>query len=167
MSIFEAFLQPSEVLLASRFFIRLELQVTGGNAIADATFLECQGFERTQDCISITEVTPKQWAKASRGQVAITKIPGNAKTTNLVLRRGLTNSKLLWNWFKEVEVGNWYDNRAEGSLSIYDQAGIEQARYNFEGAWPMRYQASGMSARSSEIEIEELELATEYLVRAA
>ncbi|MEL6855361.1 MAG: phage tail protein [Cyanobacteria bacterium J06560_2] len=157
----------SEILLASRFFMRLELRVAGGNAIADASFLECQGFQRSQSCIEVVEVTPKQWGKASRGQVTITKVPGNVKTDNLVLRRGMTTSLSLWNWFKAIEEGKWYEQVAEGSLSIYDQAGTEQARYNFQRAWPMRYSASDVNAQSTEIEIEELELAVESLIRSA
>lgn len=146
--------------------MRLELRVPGGNVIADATFLESKGFQRSQSCIPVTEVTAKQWGKASRGQVVISKVPGNVKTENLVLRRGLTNSKSLWNWFQEVEAGKWSEQVAEGSLSIYDQGGSEQARYDFQRAWPMRYQVGDLNAQSSEIEIEELELAIESLVRS-
>lgn len=157
---------PPEILLASRFFLRLELTVSGGDAIADAVFLECQGFQKTQNAIEVVEVTPNQWGKASRGQVVTTKIPGNVKTDNLILRRGLNKSMSLWNWYKAVEDGQWAQQVAEGSLSIYDQAGSERARYNFQRAWPMRYSAADLNAQSTDIEIEELELAVESLVRS-
>lgn len=146
--------------------MRLELRVAGGSAIADATFLECKGFRRSQACVEVPEVTPQQWGKASRGQVVITKVPGNVTTDNIVLRRGMTNSLSLWNWFKAVEEGKWDEQVAEGSLSIYDQAGAEQARYNFQRAWPMRYTATDLNAQSTDIEIEELELAVESLERS-
>ena len=50
---------------------------------------------------------------------------------------------------------------------IYDQAAKEQARFNFRGAWPLRYVASDVSAQSSDMEVEELEMAVESFVRVA
>jgi phage tail-like protein len=155
-----------ELLAASHFFLRLELQVGGGNDTMDAIFLECQRFERSQPAIAIVEVSPNQWANAKHGQLVETKIPGGTKTENMVLRRGMTSSLTLWNWFNQVELGKWKDHVAEGSLSIYNQAGAEQARYDFQGAWPTRYKVNDVSAQSTEIEIEELELAVHHLVRA-
>ena len=156
----------SELLLASRFYLRLELQIGGGDQTVDAVFLECQRFQRAQKTIEIVEVSANQWAKAKYGQLVATKIPGRAATDNLVLKRGLTNSMTLWNWFTAVESGQWKDHEAEGALSIYDQSGSEQARYDFQGAWPMRYNASGVNAQSTEVAIEELELAVKTFTRA-
>jgi phage tail-like protein len=156
----------SELLTASRFFLRLELQVAGGNELVDAVFLECQRFERSQPITEIVEVTPNQWAEAKYGQLVCTKIPGRSKTENIVLKRGMTNSMTLWNWFNQVELGQWQQHVAEGSLSIYDQTGIEQARYDFKGAWPTRYTSVDVNAQSTEIAIEELELAVDAIVRS-
>ncbi|NJL20946.1 MAG: phage tail protein [Leptolyngbyaceae cyanobacterium SM1_3_5] len=153
----------SELLTASRFY--LELSLTGGNDTADATFLECRGFKRSQDVAEICEVAPQQWAKAKSGRVIRTKVPGNTKTENIVLRRGMTNSMTLWNWFAQVEAGKWGEQLRDGSLVIYDQAGQEQARFNFQKAWPVRYTAADVSAKSTDIEIEELEIAVETFVR--
>jgi phage tail-like protein len=153
----------SELLTASRFY--LELTLTGGNDTTDATFLECQGFKRSQDVVEICEVAPQQWAKAKSGRVVRTKIPGNTKTENIVLRRGMTNSMTLWNWFAQVEAGKWGEQLRDGSLVIYDQAGQEQARFNFQKAWPVRYTAADVGAQSNEIEIEELEMAVETFIR--
>ena len=156
----------AELLAASRFFLRLELALEGGNDNVDATFLECQRFERSQPITEIVEVTPNQWAQAKFGQLVTAKIPGRAKTENIVLKRGMTNSMTLWKWFNQVESGKWKDNVVEGSLSIYDQAGNEQARYDFRGAWPTRYATADVNAQSTEIAIEELELAVDAIVRS-
>lgn len=149
----------SELLIASRFYLRLELQIGGGDETVDAVFLECQRFQRAQKAIEIVEVTANQWAKAKYGQLVTTKLPGHSTTDNLVLKRGLTDSMTLWNWFNKVESGQWEDHEAEGALSIFDQSGLEQARYDFQGAWPMRYSTSGVNAQSTAVAIEELELA--------
>ncbi len=154
-----------EILTASRFY--LELKLNDSKEPVDATFLECKGFERTQDIIEFCEVTPQQWGSkpAKLGRVIRTKMPGNAKTENIVLRRGMTNSTTLWKWFNAVEQGEWAKQLRDGSLTIYDQAGQEQARFEFRGAWPTRYRAMDVNANSTEIEIEELELAVETLRR--
>jgi len=156
----------AELLTASRFFLRLEIRVGGGDETVDATFLECQRFERSQAITEIVEVTSNQWAEAKHGQLLTTKIPGRAKTENIVLRRGMTNSMTLWNWFNRVEIGQWKDHVAEGSLSIYDQGGTEQARYDFRGAWPTRYTAADVNAQSTDLAIEELELSVDAIVRS-
>jgi phage tail-like protein len=157
---------PAELLLANRFYLRLEIKISGSKEQVDAVFLECQRLQRTQKLIEIVEVSPNQWAKAKCGHLTTAKIPGRSTTDNIVLKRGMTNSPFLWKWFTEVELGKWKNNVAEGSLSIYDQAGSEQARYNFRGAWPLRYSTSQANAQSTELAIEELELAVETLERA-
>lgn len=156
----------SELLLANRFYLRLELQIGGGDQAVDAVFSECQRFVRSQKAIEVIEVTPNKWAKAKYGQLVNVQVPGRVATDNLVLRRGLTDSMTLWNWFTAVESGEWEKQQAEGGLSIYDQAGGEQARYDFRGAWPMKYSTSGVNAKSTEIAIEELVLAIASFTRA-
>lgn len=152
-----------ELLTASRFYV--ELKLANGNETVDATFLDCQGFKRTQEAIEICEATPGKWGKANSGLVVRTKIPGNAKTENIVLRRGMTNSMTLWNWFAEVEASKWAEQRRAGSLVIYNQAGAEQARFDFMNAYPVRYTAADLNAQSNDIEIEELEIVVDTFIR--
>jgi phage tail-like protein len=152
-----------ELLTNSRFY--LELSLDGSDESVDATFRDCKGFKNTQDIIEACEVTPQKWGQASRGAVVRTKIPGNIKYTNLILSRGLSSSKTLWNWFEAVQEGNWAKQRRDGSLNVYDQAGGLQARYEFSRAWPARYSIADVSAGGAELEIEEMEIAVEALKR--
>jgi len=155
----------AELLIASRFY--LELKLDGSDDNVDATFLECQGFQREHEVADLHEVTPEKWANAKMGRVARVRLPGNTKTENIVLRRGMTTSMTLWSWFAAIEEGKWSDQCRDGSLVVYNQAAEEQARFNFRGAWPLRYKASDVSAKSNEMEIEELEMAVESFVRVA
>jgi phage tail-like protein len=153
----------AELLTASRFY--LELKLDGGDDTIDATFLECKGFQRSHDIVEFCEVTPEKWAKANTGRVVRIQLPGNTKTEHIVLRRGMTTSMTLWKWFDAVESGKWASQCRDGSLTIYDQGGQEQARFNFEGAWPLRYQVADVNASSNDLEIEELEMAIDRFVR--
>jgi phage tail-like protein len=153
----------AEILTASRFY--LELKLDDGDDTVDATFLECQGFERTQEVIKFAEVTPQKWGESKKGRAVHTKVPGSSDAGNIILKRGMTNSTTLWQWFDAVEQGNWAKQVRDGSLAIYDQSGQEKARFEFLGAWPSRYKVSDVSASSTDIEIEELELAVETFKR--
>jgi phage tail-like protein len=152
-----------EILTNSRFYI--ELKLDGSQNPVDAYFMECKGFKRTQDVVEVCEVTPQRWGKAKLGQVVRTKIPGNVKTNNISLRRGMTKSTALWKWFEAVQEGNWAKQLRDGSLTIYDQAGNEQAIFQFRGAWPVSYIASDLSSSGGELEIEEMEIAVEMFTR--
>ncbi|MHC5826895.1 MAG: phage tail protein, partial [Nostoc sp.] len=78
---------------------------------------------------------------------------------------GMTFSIAFWNWFQAVQDGKWASQRKNASLTIYDQAATEQARFELAGAWPASYKISDVSARSTEIEIEEVEIAFEEFKR--
>jgi phage tail-like protein len=152
-----------EILTAHRFY--LELKLDSSSEPVDGVFLECQGFKRTQDAIEICEVTSNKWGQAKKGLVVRTKIPGNVKSGNLTLRRGMTLSMAFWNWFQAVQDGKWATQRKNASLTIYDQAAQMQARFDLTGAWPASYKIADVSARSTDIEIEEVEVAFEEFKR--
>lgn len=154
-----------EVLAQSRFF--LELKLDGSQESVDGYFMDCSGFKVTQDMIEATEVTAQQWGKAKKGRVVRTKIPGNAKSSNLTLRRGLTCSMTLWNWLQAVQEGQWGEKKQDGSLTIYDQGGKQQFRLEFKNAWPVSYTISDLSVTSGDFEIEEIEVTVEELKRVA
>jgi phage tail-like protein len=153
----------TELLTANRFY--LELKLDSSDDTVDATFLECQGFKRSQEAIAFCQVTPQRWGRAKAGRAVDIQLPGNPKTENIILRRGMSHSMTLWNWFAAVEAGNWAKQLRDGALSVYNQAGQVQARFEFQGAWPTRYTAADFSAQSTEMEIEELEMVVESFVR--
>lgn len=152
-----------EILTNSRFYI--ELKLDGSEEPVDAYFMECKGFKRTQDVVEVCEVTPNRWGQAKSGQVVRMKVPGNVKTNNIILRRGMTKSNTLWQWFNAVQEGNWAKQRRDGSLTIYDQSGNPQAVFQFQGAWPVSYIASDLNASGGDLQIEEMEVAVEVFVR--
>ena len=152
-----------EVLTNCRFYIELKLE--GSQDPVDAYFMDCRGFKQTQAVIEVCEVTPQRWGSAKSGQLVRTKIPGSVKTNNLTLRRGLTQSTAISKWFEAVQAGKWEKQRRDGSLSIYNQGGNVQARFTFLRAWPTSYLISDLSASSNDLEIEEMELAFEELIR--
>jgi phage tail-like protein len=152
-----------EILTTCRFYIQLTLD--GSEEPVDGYFMECKGFKRTHDIAEICEVAPQTWGKAKSGLVIRTKIPANTKTNNVILKRGMTKSTTLWKWFAAVEAGNWVKQIRNGSLTICNQSGESEAKFEFTGAFPVSYMASDFNASSGDIEIEELEMAVKEFVR--
>ena len=127
--------------------------------------MDCKGFKCSQEVIEVCEVTPNKWGKAQKGMVMRTKIPGNVKTNNIVLSRGMISSLTLWKWFEETQKGNWARQRRDGSLKIYNQKGETQAQFQFLNGWATSYKISDLTASSTDYEIEELEIACEVFKR--
>jgi phage tail-like protein len=154
-----------EILTTSRFY--LEIKLEGSNEIIDGYFMECRGFKRSMDVIEICEVTPQKWGQgqAKVGRVVRSKLPGNFKCDNLVLKYGMTISDTMWKWFDKVEKGDWAKQRRDGDITIYNQGGAEAVRYRFLGAWPVNYKITELKAGGSEFQVEELELAVDEFFR--
>ena len=121
-------------------------------------FTECSGLGSEQEVIEHKVISES-------GQEVVMKLPGRLKWENIVLKRGITSSMDIWNWRKQVEDGEVDSARRNGSVMMYDQHLSVVARWNFEGAWPIKVSGPQPKADSNEIGLEELTIAHEYIVR--
>ncbi|MEM9539691.1 MAG: phage tail protein [Cyanobacteria bacterium P01_E01_bin.42] len=155
-----------EVLTSNRFYVDLLVDASG---LVDAFFTECSGFKRSYDVIEVAEVTAQKWGAdgTNYGRVVRTKIPGNTKSENITLKRGLTLTTTLWDWFATIEQGQWSEQFRDGAIVIYNQWGSEMARYTFTGGWPVSYTIGSLNANTNDFVIEELELAVDEFYRDA
>ena len=71
----------------------------------------------------------------------------------------------IWDWRDQIVEGKVDDARKNGSIVMFDQAGDEVARWNFENAWPLKVSGPSMKADSNEFGIEELVITHEGLYR--
>lgn len=150
------------LLMASSFAIVLQLDDSDDSL--DGVFQGCDGFDFTQEVIQFREVTNERWGNASKGRSRLTKLPGNAVGGNLILRRGMTTSKSLWQWFSSVQKGKWFEQR-RSMLITFHQASLPLVTFRFTEAWPTRYRIGEMKADTSDVEIEEIEIAYEGFER--
>lgn len=93
------------------------------------------------------------------------KLPGLHKVGNIVLKRGVTRDRELWNWRKAVLDGN--AERRNGSIVLFDAKRQEMVRWNFFEGWPRKWVGPTLDARTSEVAIETLEIAVERLELAS
>jgi phage tail-like protein len=93
------------------------------------------------------------------------KIPGLTKYSNVILKRGTTDTKALHDWYQLIVDGKVQQARRNMSIILNDELGGEAARWNFVEAWPTKYDPSDLNAKGNDIAIETLEVAHEGMVR--
>jgi phage tail-like protein len=93
------------------------------------------------------------------------KLAGPAKySSNLVLKRGVTDVKTLWDWYWDVIHGRV--TRKNVSVLLMDRAGQEKRRWNFRCAYPVKWSGPDLKANSSEVAVESIELVHKGLFKA-
>ena len=85
------------------------------------------------------------------------KLVGGTRYSNLVFRRGTTDSLDVFNWIKETIGGKV--TRRNGSIGALSQAGDPVCRWDFKNAWPCRYEGPDFAAGEDDLAIEAIELA--------
>jgi phage tail-like protein len=121
-----------------------------------ARFTGCSGLSYTTEVVEYQEV--------ANGKTVIRKRPGRTKYDDISLKRGLSVNADLTDWHQKVLDGAV--ERSSGSIVIYNPAGEEVDRWNFEQGWPSKWSASDLDAGSDDVIIEEMTITHELLVRA-
>lgn len=120
------------------------------DGIARAAFQECSGFDSAIDVVEHRE---------GGENTTLRKLPGLTKYSNITLKWGMTDDRDLYDWHRQAIQGNL--ERKNGSIVMLDRAGAEVARWNFVRAWPSKWTGPSLSAESTEVAIETLELTHE------
>jgi phage tail-like protein len=124
-----------------RFLVEIQGFVVGG-------FSEVSGLQAETEVETIEEGGVNDY---------VHKIPKRTKYPNLVLKRGLADSDVLWNWYKCVVNGKI--TRTSGAIILLDLEGNQKWRWNFKEAYPVKWVGPELKADSSTIAVETLELA--------
>jgi len=127
--------------LGARFFVEIDGIVQGG-------FTECTGLQAE------VEVTDYQEG-GNNGYVH--KLVGRTKFTNVVLKRGVTDSSDLWDWFQDVSRGEI--ERKDVSVVLYNSVQEEVRRWNLREAFQAKWVGPAFNATTPAVAIESLELA--------
>lgn len=122
------------------------------DGVAAAGFTECLGLSTTTDVIEYREGNERAGAR---------KLPGLTKFSNIVLKRGMTRSRDLWNWRKTVIDG--VVERKSGVVVLLGNDHTPVGRFRFRSGWPTKWEGPALNAKSSEVAIETLEIAHEGL----
>ena len=84
------------------------------------------------------------------------RLPKATKYQPIVLKRGITNSPDLWNWYDAVK--NGVIARMDGSIIMNDEANNEIVRWDIFDCYPVKWIGPDMNASQSSVAIESVEL---------
>jgi len=93
------------------------------------------------------------------GAGSIRRLPGRVDYGPLVLRRGFTADRTLFQWWRNVSEGNL--DRRNIAVILRDQRGSDVARWSLYYALPTKYTGPTLRARGNDVAIESLELEVE------
>lgn len=92
------------------------------------------------------------------------RLPGRMRWPNIVLKRGVTDSDGLFEWFAGSSgagfsaAGNRLERR-DGEIVLVDAAARPLRRWSFTEAFPVRWTGPTFAATSTDVAMEELEIA--------
>ncbi len=126
--------------LGFNFLIEFENAVVGG-------FSEISGLQVE---IEIEEI------KEGGVNDHVHKVPKGAKYQNIVLKRGITDSDVLWRWHQDVIRGKF--KRKNILIILLDLEGNEKWRWSISGAYPMKWIGPELKAEKAAVAFESIEL---------
>jgi phage tail-like protein len=95
---------------------------------------------------------------AKQENTHVHKLPGHRKWSNITLKRGMTDSLDLWQWWQRVISGG-PNLRQNISIILYDETQKQGMRWDVEGAYPIKWEGPSMRADGNAVAIETLVLA--------
>lgn len=95
------------------------------------------------------------------------KLSGLNKFGNLTLKWGTTDSLEFFNWRKLVMQGKMKDARKNIAVILMDEEGNPAGRWEFENAWPSKYDPADLNAKGNDVAIETVEITHEGMKRVS
>jgi phage tail-like protein len=149
-------LPPLHVFRFHVTFKRDALKGEPSNALVplcSGAFAECTGLEATMEP-KVIKVGGSNYGGAQRA--------GRVSFATVVLKRGMTSTRDLWQWFQMVAGGS-YAVRMSAEIAVQDGKGATVLTWGLKRALPVKFKAADLNARGTEVGVEELHLAHEGL----
>ena len=125
--------------------------------IVQAGFSECTIPENTSEPIEYRE---------GNEAPTVRKLWSLNQYANVTLQRGMTDNLELFEWRMQVENGQMDEARRDDvAIIVLNEEGGNGPRFEFQKAWPIRYDAPDLNATANEVAVEALELAHEKMER--
>lgn len=135
--------------------LKVDRVANAAKTIAGGAFAECSGLEATMEPKLIKEGGLNYGAHQRVGPVSFATV---------ILRRGMTMNRDLWDWFQQVTLLGAYTHRMDVDIRHLDLDGRTRVRtWHLDRALPVKFKSSDLNAKGGEIAIEELHLVHEGL----
>jgi phage tail-like protein len=129
------------------------------NFLVEIDGITVAAFSEASGLASETEVI--EYRVGSDKVNSARKLPGLTKYANIVLKRGVTQDRQLWNWRHAIEQGT--PDRRNGSIVLLDDERNPVVRWHFTNGWVAKYEGPALNAKANDVAIETIEIAHEGL----
>lgn len=105
------------------------------------------------------ETDPVEYREGTDIPLHVRKLTGLRKFANISLKRGFTDNKELWEWYKAVL--NGITERRDGAVILNNEDHDKVQRWNFEGGWICKWEGPTFNASSNDVAIESIDICVE------
>jgi len=116
-----------------------------------AAFREASGLSFTID--------PVEYREGTDPDMHVRKLFGLRKYANIMLKRGITLNRDLWEWY--LTVVNGEPDRRAGAIVLLDEERNDVARWRFVEGWICKWEGPAMNATTNEVAVESIEICVE------
>jgi phage tail-like protein len=120
--------------------------------ICSGAFSECTGLEATMEAKVIKEGGRNYGPAQRAGQVSFGTV---------ILKRGITSTRHLWQWFEFLNKSGHYAHRMTVKITLLDANQSPLIRWQLDRAMPTKLKMPDLNGKSNDIGIEELHLVHE------
>lgn len=111
-----------------------------------------------------TEITIAEYRNGNDSENHVRKIPGIHKVSDVTLKRGIINSKTVWDWISLVR-REGVGGQKHVSITLFDEARNPVQKWILRGVIPMKYTGPTLAAKGgTDVAMEELVLSAEGLL---
>lgn len=132
---------PAEPIAVGAQSFHLEI-----DGISQASFSRCEGLGRRREVVSYRE----------GGAAGARFFRGEELESSLILERGVTRDRRLWDWYSTGD-------RRNGAVVLLGPNGQEILRWRFLRAWPAAWEGPRLDAGRNAVALERLEIIHEGL----
>ena len=112
-----------------------------------------------------TEVTVAEYRNGNERENHVRKVAGVHKVSDVTLKRGIVNSKTLFDWIKETRVLGPAAQRKSVRITLLDETQAPVQAWILANVIPMKYSGPTLAGKGGgEVAMEEITLAAEGLV---
>ncbi|MGE3509160.1 MAG: phage tail protein [Vicinamibacterales bacterium] len=112
-----------------------------------------------------TEITVAEYRNGNEKENHVRKVPGVHKVSDVTLKRGIVNSKSLFDWIKDVRTQGPGAKKKSVTISLHDEAQTKVQSWVLANVIPMKYSGPTLAAKGGgDVAMEELVLAAEGLI---
>ena len=109
------------------------------------------------------EITIAEYRNGNEKENHVRKIPGVHKVGDVTLKRGVVNSRDLWDWIVQTRTAGIQAKR-EVVITLRDETGTDVQSWKLRGVVPMKFTGPTLAAKGGgDVAMEELVLSAEAL----